>query len=321
MAKVTESEIKDALVAVDKARRQANEHLLRAKRAERARIRSATEKLLIPYWKQSGLDVAAFRQIQEQAQAELRRIAGLEKQRIIGDSASVAARLRHSENSLSKTVNSFRTAGGNLAPNFVPPVFDVVWTPSMIMSTSGLELDQSHIEPQNNWAKVKGQWSSGANESLQFVFMWTNPSDRYSLVNVGSFLTLNGCCQVGADGGFGGIFPGSTTTLHLYAVLDILEFWNQPTTEFVSSPTEILNFQVNGGGWFGSVGAIETQSVGLSTGDIRFNMLLVPPNGAAAFVVTLRADVTIDDSGSAEVDFSSGNFEVRCPFVAIPILS
>jgi hypothetical protein len=222
---------------------------------------------------------------------------------------------------LSKTVNSFRTAGGNLAPNFVPPVFDVVWTPSMIMSTSGLELDQSHIEPQNNWAKVKGQWSAGVNENLQFVFMWTNPSDRFSLVNVGSFLTLNGSCRIGADGGFAGIFPGSTTTLHLFAVLDILEFWNQPTTEVVSPSTEILNLQVNGGGWFGSVGAIETQGVSGSFGDIRFNMLLVPPNGTAAFVVNLNVDVTIDDSGSAEIDFSSGSFEIRCPFVAIAILS
>jgi hypothetical protein len=320
MATVTESEIKEALVAVDNARLRENEHLLQAKRGERARIRSATEKLLIPYWKQTGLDVEAFRQIQEQEQTEMRRLADLEKEQTIRSSTAVTARLRQSENSWRKTVNSFPMAGGKLAANFVPPVFDVIDTPSMILQTSGLELVESHIEPQNNWAKVKGEWPPGGNENLRFVFSWTNPRDLYSLVNVGSYLALNGSYRVTADGGHFGIFPGDTSTLHLYGVLDILQFWNQPATEAFSPQTEILNVKAYGGGWFESVGAIVERSVSGSFGDIRFNMLLVPPNGAATFAVTFKADSSGDD-GSIEIDFSSGGFEVRCPLVAIAFLS
>ena len=325
MATVTESEIKDALTARNDARFRADDHLLQARRVERARIRSAAEKLLTPYWKRTGLDVEAFRRIQEQAQTEMRRVAELEKERIIGNSASITARLRQSEKSWVRTVNSFPKADGPLAANFIPPVFNVIETPSAIEATSGLEITESHIEPQNNFAKVKGNWSANSNpKELHFIFMWSSPNDRYSVVNVGSFLTLNGSCEAAADGGFGGIWPGSKLDMSLVATMDIMELWNPPTSGFPSPGIQILvpPLHADGGGWFESVGDIETRSVSGSFGDLRFNQLVVPPNGAAAFVVTLRAfAMNIDGDGSIGIDFSSGSFEVRCPFVAVAFLS
>jgi hypothetical protein len=330
MATVTESEIKDALAARDNARSRENEHLLHARLAERARIRSAAEKLLIPYWKQTGLDIEAFRRIQEQAKSEMRRVAEREKEQIIRSSTSVTAKLRQGEKRWVGTVNSFPKADGPLAANFIPPVFNVIDTPSMIEATSHLEITQSHIEPENNWAKVKGKWPVKTDpEELRFVFMWSNPNNRYSVVNVASFLALSGSCEADADGGFAGIFPGSEFNMVLVAVMDFLPLWNPPTVGGLPSPgIQILvpPLHADGGGWFESVGDIEIRSVSGTFGDLRVNQLVVPPNGAAAFMVTLRAFAYFDGNDSfgdtsLGIDFSSGGFEVKCPLVAVAVLS
>jgi hypothetical protein len=80
----------------------------------------------------------------------------------------------------------------------------------MIVPSSNLEMDGSNMESLNNWAKVRGQWSSNDNENLRFIFMWSNPNDTEVVINVASYLALNGACEVIANGGAAGIFPGAT---------------------------------------------------------------------------------------------------------------
>jgi hypothetical protein len=48
--------------------------------------------------------------------------------------------------------------------------------------------------------------------------------------------------------------------------------------------------------------------------------LVLPPNAAVAFEVAFQVGVDVDN-GSAQIDFSSGNLEVRCRLVAVGILS
>jgi hypothetical protein len=321
-SKPTESGIKAALSAVDEARRREDARLARGRAAAHARIRSQTEKLLTPYWKKTGLDVAAFKKLQAQAQTEMRRLAKDQKADAIKHSPAVRDRVRYGVHSWRNTIERFLLPNAALVSQFLPGFVEIK-TPFIIWPTNGLELIDSHIEPGNNWAKITGEsTASSGNENLRFIFVWDNPVDRFAAVNVASFLALNGSCEAGADGGTAGIFPGGTSSLQLQAFLNVWQWWEQPPTQAfpeVTQRRDVLNLSADGGGWFGSVGAIEVRSVS-GNFDVSYSLFVLPPNGVAVFEVTLLVSYQNDD-GRIALDFSSGAFEVMCPEVAIAILT
>jgi len=321
-SKPTESRIKAVLSAVDEARRREDAKLARARGATRARIQSQAEKLLNPYWKKTGLDVASFKKLQAQAQADMRRAAEDQKSDAIKRSSAIGERLRYGVESWTRTIERFRLPNPALVSGFVP-VFAEVTTPFIIWPTNGLELEDSHIEPRNNWAKITGQsTASSGNENLRFIFVWDNPNDTFAAVNVASFLSLNGSCEASADGGTAGIFPGGTSHLQLQAFLNVWQWWEQPPIQAFPEATQrrdVLNLSADGGGWFGSVGDIEVRPVS-GNFDVTYNLFVLPPHGVAVFEVTLLVSYQNDD-GRIALDFSSGGFEVRCPEVAIAILT
>jgi hypothetical protein len=321
-SKPTESRIKTVLSAADEARRREDARLAKDRRAVRERIQSQTEKLLTPYWKKTGLDVAAFKKNQAQAQIEMRRAAENQKADAIKQSSALKDRLRHGVQSWGKTIERFRLPNPALVSEFVPGYVEIL-TPFIIWPTNGLELIDSHIEPRNNWAKITGQStaSSGA-ENLRFIFVWDNPNDRFTAVNVASFLALNGSCEASADGGTAGIFPGGTSNLQLTAFLNVWQWWEQPPIQAfpeITQRREVLNLSADGGGWFGSVGDIEVRGVS-GNFDVSYSLFVLPPNGVAVFEVTLLVSYQNDD-GRIALDFSSGGFEIMCPEVAIAILT
>jgi hypothetical protein len=319
MAKLTEAEIAAALSALEAARHHDERPFRKATHAAQVQFRSEAEKVIVPYLKKTGLDTGALQVAQKRAQTEMRRLAHEQRQKVVGNSASVAARLRSAEKSW-RDAKSFRYSNPKLAANFVPPVLDAVETASMIVPSSGLEIDDFAMEPVNNWAKIKGHWTGNASENLRFIFMWSNPNDRDTVINAASYLSVNGSCNLDADGGALGIFPGGTSGLGLTAFMDIWELWNQPPSAVQTETLVIFSKTVTGGGWFGSVGAVETFDVNESTADLVYYQLVLPPNGAVAFEVNLQVGPEID-GGSVEIDFSSGSFEVKCPLVEIGILS
>lgn len=320
-ARVTESQIKSALSAVDK-RRAADHSLVRATRAERVRIRRGAEKLLTPYWRKTGLDVQAFETTRAKAQAELRRLADQQLATVREQSAAVGDGLRDSAASWRAAIDRLTLPDPSLVTPFVPG-YIVIDKPFIIWPTHGLELLDSHIEPGNNWAKVSGQSSKNSgDENLRFIFVFDNPNDRYTAVNVASYLRVNGSCEASADGGTAGIFPGGTSHLHLKAFLNVWEWWNQPPTRPVGQATQtrdILNLSADGGGYFESVGDIEVQAVN-GNFDVTYELFVLPPNGVAVFEVTLLVSYDNDD-GRIAVDFASDSFEIMCPLVAVAILT
>jgi hypothetical protein len=319
MKQLTEAESKAAFSAIESARRHEDTRLRKAAHAARTQILAEAEHLLVPYFKKTGLDVTAFQAAQERAQPEMRRLAEERKQQAIKESASVAARLRAAEKRWLQN-RSFLRSHLKSSPDFVPPVVTAVETASMIVPSSGLEMDNFELSAVNNWAKVRGQWSSSANENLRFIFMWSNPNDTYTVINAASYVSVNGSCQLDANGGALGILPGGNSSLDLSASMTIWELWDQPPNSLLTETLQIFSQSANGGGWFSSVGAVEHFSVNTSTGDLIYYQLVLPPNAAVAFEVTFQIDAQIDN-GSAQIDFSSGSFEVRCPLVEIGILS
>jgi hypothetical protein len=309
MTQLTETEIKAAFSAI-RARRDENTQLRKATLAVRTQFRSEAEKLLIPYWKKTGLDISAFEAAKERAQTEMRRVAQEQKEQAIARSASVAARLRSAQRRRLQT---------KLSPKFVPPNVLGIETASMISSTPGLVMDGSNMESLNNWAKVRGQWSSDDSEAVSFIFMWNNPNDAETVINVESYMALNGTCECDANSGWAGIFPGGNSSFTLKLILSALVMKSQPPID-ESTSAQVFSLSANGGGWFDSTGAVVPGSVDGLFGDQRLNQLVLPPNAALVFEVALGIELKIDN-GSAKIDFSSGSLEVQCPLVAIGILS
>lgn len=318
-SKLKESEIKAALSARDEKRRE-DPKLRKAKLSQTQTRRRGGEKFLTSYLKKTGFEFDAYEKIRAHSQTELRRLLKEQQAAAVKRSSSVRKDLLYSLDSWRKTIDRFRD--GTLSSNFVP-TFAVVDTPFIIWPTNGLELIDSHIQPWNNTAKLNAQWQdiSGI-ENLRFIFVWENPSDSWTIVNVESNLVLNGSCDEFEEGG---ILSGSVSNLSVDARLNVWEWWNQPPTSPFPQPTQsqhVLSLTASGGGFLSGLGGgtVESASVGGSF-DLSRSLFLLPPNGVAVFETTLEFSYSNFDGGMVQINFASGDFEVMCPAVVIAILS
>jgi hypothetical protein len=198
-------------------------------------------------------------------------------------------------------------------------------TPFMIWPTNDLELEDSRIQPWNNTAKVRAQWRDSGTErteNLRFVFVWQNPNDRWTVVNVESNLAVNGACDAFAEGGWLG---GSINSLFVQASLNVWEWWNQPPTLLPPQATQVRGFlalAVSGGGLLSNLGGGNIHSKSANgIFDVRRTLFSLPPNGVAVFEVTLEFFYENTGGGMIQVNFASGSFGVMCPAVVIAILS
>ncbi len=154
---------------------------------------------------------------------------------------------------------------------------------------------------------------------MDFVFVWENPSSAYAVVNVGSYLALNGFCTAWAYGGF---LPDNWAGLGLHVSLNVFEWWNQPPTippnqstqdQFVGGPTAAANGLFDPGTY--------TSAAIMGAYDVIYREFILPPKGVAVFEVSFGIVHEIFGDGSLELDFASGAFDIMCPAVVIDILT
>jgi len=174
-------------------------------------------------------------------------------------------------------------------------------------------------------AKINAGWSTpypdNGFDDLSFVFVWENPSDRNIVVNVASYLMLNGFCDVLAEAGASDIFSPHSSALGFTVELGVLEYWNNPPTSpsgQVGQFASVLGLNADGGGIFG-FGDYESSGVS-GIYDVTYGMFQIPPKGVTVFVVRLLIG-HYTNGGFIEVDFASGDFEVMCPALVIAILT
>jgi len=201
------------------------------------------------------------------------------------------------------------------------PKYHLLNKPLFILPSRTIALDESEVIPSKSFAKFQGRTERSLRGDVQFWYLWNNPNDRFSVINVDGYIIFNGHGYVGADGG---IFPGARSAgLSVHGRLNILEWENQPPTQPVSQPdqsVEALKLSVSATG-FGEVGAIESRDV-FRGYDLRHTLLVVPPRATLIFTVAAEISASCgSDSGLVEFDFSSGDFQVGSPAVLVTLLS
>lgn len=316
MAKVKESRIKAALSARDKATRAESKD----RRGMQARLRAGRrqgERALTSYLKKTGFDFETYDRIRAQQQAEMHRLLKEVETAAAKRSTSRRKDLAYGVATWRKTIEGFRD--GTLTSQFVP-AFEVVDTPFIIWPTNGLELADSQIQPWNNTAKVHALWRGDEGyENLRFIFVWDNPKDTGAVVNVESYLAVNGSCDAFTEPG---IFFGSINTVWVQASLNVWEWWNQPPTMLPPQATQVqhvLTIAASGGG-FASGGGVESKSAaGLF--DVKRTLFALPPKGVAVFEVTLEFFYSNNGGGMIQARFAHGDLGVMCPAVVIAVLS
>ena len=318
MPKFTESQIKAAISAREKETR-ADSKLRKAMFARMQASRRLGEKALTSYLKKTGFDFKAYDRIRAQQQAEMQRLLKEADRAAIKRSSSRKKELAYGVENWRKNIERFRDA--TLVSKFVP-AFEVVDTPFLIWPTNDLELEDSHIEPWNNTAKIRGLWRGTGNENLRFIFVWENPNDKWAVVNVESNLAVNGVCDAFAEGGF---LAGSLNGVFVQASLNVWEWWNHPPTMLSPQATQtqkVVAVTVSGGGFLSNLGGGSVDSASASgIFDVRRTLFSLPPNGVAVFEVTLEFFYDNTNGGMIQANFASGDFGVKCPAVVIAVLS
>jgi hypothetical protein len=185
-------------------------------------------------------------------------------------------------------------------------------------------LVDSHIEPLNNWAKILLNYQTDdaffATDRLNFYFYWRNETGSDAVVNVASYLTLNGSCRVHASSSFWhGLLAPPRSDVSVDAELSVFEWWNDPPTEPLSEPGQLQNvttLSVQGGMWSG-----DGKSTLVSANcQVTYDIFRIPSNDVAVFEVGLSLKYGMAE-GDVNVDFSFENNLVLCPYLQLEVLT
>lgn len=329
MAKFDEFHVRTALSAARDVRRK-NSELRSTRHSEGPRISvneyCLLEKLLGSFSSDRGRNLDELDKMRTQNQAEISRFLQKQKTAIVKHSSSIKNSQAHGVISRRKAVEHLTSVRSEALPAGANFNFVVLDTPLFVLPSRDINLVQTSLAPWNNVAKINAEWNTpypdNGWDDLSFVFVWENPSDRDAVVNVESYLLLNGFCDVLAEGGPGRVIWGQKySDLDISVGLNILEYWNNPPTVPSGQNGQYeyaVRLHAHGGGIFG-LGDYESSGVNGSY-DVIYRMFLIPPKGVAVFEVTLSIDHWTD-GGFIEVDFATGDFEVMCPAVVIAILT
>jgi hypothetical protein len=223
----------------------------------------------------------------------------------------------------------------NVRPPYTPTYIKIdtaflIW-PLRYGSEASNILYDSHIEPLNNWAKIFSSIRDSEHfllqDELNFYFLWQNETGQDAVVNVESYLMLNGRVQASASSGwlwspFWGEGTIGNSHLSLDVGLSLLEWWNQPPTHPVGQAGQLENVQtvdVDGGFALGNPGHTTTKYV---SGDyhVNYDTFLIPRDGAAVFEVSLIANYEGYD-GSCTALFNDPNSLILCPYLQLELMT
>jgi hypothetical protein len=292
-------------------------------RARKLANNRAAEGMLASSFTKAGFEPNKFDEIISQNYVSLRHSIERQKAEAVRRSSYVKRMLRYGVEGKRKALEHLLSLAPPVSPPFSPTGYELLDAPFLIWPTQGIFFDSSHYEPWNSWGKIKFDSSKeNGGEELSFYFLWSNPSEGYSVINVDAYLILNGFCSVETGGGF---FAGDRqSSLTLSSRLYLLEWWNQPPTSPLMQTDQFqnaLHLYAEAGGTFDFDGDFDGQYIYRGY-DLRYTLFLIPPHETVVFEVALNISYYNGaDGGQVHVDFASGDFEVMSPAVLVATLS
>lgn len=257
-------------------------------------------------------DRAALDRLGCEHEAELRRLAADTKRIAIKGSAERSRRL-------DALVMSERSALRAIPDDWRNP-----WVPSwppvyFIRSTPGGRLGETHIEDAKSWAKwqcTTPALSSGT-EKLSFFHLWQNSYDYLVLADISVRLNLTGHMECRAEG-WGvpaGWFNESRSEADLSARLTVRPLW------LPHDPSQQPQYSLRAASLDVTAGVLsQSRQTSISESFLVRTVRFAVP--AEAFIL-IEGSVELDYLGIADVDFTSGDFRVACPycFVTVPAVT
>lgn len=253
----------------------------------------------------SNEDRVALDRLTREHDAELRRLADDSKQVALEGSAAASRRL--DAVAIAERDGLEVLPDDDLRKPAVAPV-------SFVRTSPGGTLHDSHIEEGQSWAKWRcatPNLSSGS-EKLSFFHLWRNPRKSGVLADISVRLNPVGHFKCSAEGwGLpGGWWTETRSEAEVSAGLAVWPLWLQhDESQSLQQTIRLARLVATAGVFSDSEQTPINQSVLVST--VRF---YVP----AKSYVLIEASIVLDHAGSADADFSSGDFRVQCPscFVA-----
>lgn len=258
-----------------------------------------------------GLDPKDLDQESARQNAELLRLAKLQKEDAVKKSASVQKLLASQIPSLAGS-NSVATQGSSLE-------YYLINTPYVIEATAGLTAyGYERLDgPGNSFAKFQlEKYSGAATETLTFFFLWYSPG-LYTVISVEAFLIMNGYLRAVALGGIAIDLP--ETSVGVTPILTIYDESAQPFTFSVTDGEPAIGASAQPSNL-----GIYQHSVMVSTNVAKWAVMRtgpfgVPPNSTVVIEVKVSVGYSVekDNGGSIDADFSSNAYNIAAPGVIV----
>jgi hypothetical protein len=196
----------------------------------------------------------------------------------------------------------------------------------------------SHIEPLNNFARLRIDTHSGSDSMRAvFFFLWQNPNTSIAVINALTLLRFNGVCQVEADSGF---FSGNENFLNVTAGFDLFR-WSGWGTDANGNPLDGTRLPVFMGNTFQNVSSLDVTGGGLfdppeikrdtlrgRPAGLDAELIIVPGDASILFQVILGVSYRMDEDADGPpdevlIDFARDAFHrrVTCPSLKIELLT
>jgi hypothetical protein len=258
-----------------------------------------------------GLDPKVLDQERTRKNAELLRLAKLQKEDAVKKSASVQKLLARQLPVLMGS-NSIATQGG-------PTEYYLISTPYVIQATAGLTAyGYERLDgPGNSFAKFQlEKYSGAATETLTFFFLWYSPG-LYTFISVEAFLIMNGYLRAVALGGIAFDLPDTFVT-----IAPTLGIYDESANPFTFSVRD-LEWESGADAQPSNLGPYQ-YGVSVSTNVAKWAVMRagpfgVPPNSTVVMEVSVDVIYSVeeDNGGSIDADFSSNAYNIAAPGVIV----
>ena len=264
----------------------------------------------------------------EQMKAVLR---GIQAERQAGKRRQTAAAFQKGIDSRQEAIRLLSNIGAPFTPARVTIETPfLIWVQHNYPETQNILID-SNIVPKGSWAKIysalESEGTFAADDDLNFYFYWANSTGQDAVVNVSTFLMLDGLCNAWGNDEWlvnpWGVQAFGHAVVTVTAQLSLLEWWNHPPTTPLQQPgqrQEVVSFQHNGHWEAGGSPSVGTDESVSNNYHLTYDMFRIPNGDAAVFEVGLKIGLFGWD-GHCSVDFNTDPFTIICPRVELEILT